>query len=168
MKQANASLSMIAYHFGDTESFVNEAVWRALVQGIPIEVDPNRADGLPLSAIDDWTELLARLIRPRQERELPGFYVGVARLIGQAALFARRRKDLLPVILHLRKIEGTGTFRASQTIWPTGLAIEKPSTPEIAVELPLPPPPPCSPFPVASAALYSRQSGVRRTRRNAA
>ncbi|WP_404477959.1 hypothetical protein [Novosphingobium sp. BL-52-GroH] len=124
-KQANASLSMIAYHFGDTESFVNEAVWRALVQGIPIEVDPNRADGMPLAAIDDWTQLLARLIRPRQEQARPGFYVGVARLIGQAALFARRRKDLLPVILHLRKIEGAGTFRASQTIWPTGLTIER-------------------------------------------
>jgi AcrR family transcriptional regulator len=126
-KQAKASPSMIAYHFGDTESFINEAVWRALIQDIPHEIDPNRMEGTPVGTINDWTSMLANLIRPHQGDVRPGFYVGVARLIGQAALFARRHKDLLPVILHLRKIEGAGTYRASQTIWPSGFAIDRAS-----------------------------------------
>ena len=124
-KRANASLSMIAYHFGDTESFVNETVWRALIEDLPHEVDPNRRGGTPLSTMSDWTGLLANLIRPHEGETPPGFYVGVSRLIGQAALFARRQKNLLPIILHLRKIEGSGTFRASQTIWPQGFTIER-------------------------------------------
>ena len=40
------------------------------------------------------------------------------------ALMARREHGLLPVILHLRRIEGSGTYRASQTIWPEEHRIE--------------------------------------------
>lgn len=125
VKRAGTSMSMIAYHFGDTASFVNEAVWRALMARIPAEVDPYRRDGSRLSSIEEWTEIIARLIRPNQHEWPLGFYVGSARLIGQAALMARREQDLLPVILHLRRIEGTGTFRSAETIWPQQFRIER-------------------------------------------
>ncbi|MFW2829426.1 TetR/AcrR family transcriptional regulator [Sphingomonas sp. ID0503] len=124
-KRANRSLSMITYHFGDTGSFINEAVWRALFKGIPKEIDPNSGGGVAFPTLQEWADRLGELIDPRGDEHPAGFYIGVARLTGQAALQARRVPELKPLILHLRKIEGSGTYRASQTIWPPSCSIAR-------------------------------------------
>lgn len=123
-RRAGGSLSMISYHFGGTAEFVNQAIWRALIKEIPREVNPYRQGGERLGAIELWAELIAGLINPDAQGAKAGFYIGVSRLIGQASLLARRQADLVPIILHLRKIEGAGTHRASQTIWPEDKSID--------------------------------------------
>jgi len=45
---------MIAYHFNDMKTFTNEAIWRALVKGIPGEFDPDTSP----RTFPEWVEFL--------------------------------------------------------------------------------------------------------------
>lgn len=123
--KAAVSSSMIAYHFNDMKSFVNEAVWRALVHGIPRELDPTCDDTEMPTSMTDWFAALEIHTRPRIGTTNAGFYTGFARITGQACLLADTRPSLMPLIEHLRGLEGWGTFRVSQAIDPSGRLVKR-------------------------------------------
>lgn len=114
--KAAVSSSMIAYHFGDMRSFVNEAVWRALVHGIPRELDPTLGNAAIPATLAEWFAALDGHVRPRVGDAPAGFYTGFARITGQACLLAEARGSLMPLVRHLRALEGWGTYRVVQTI----------------------------------------------------
>src|SRR5690606_23194714 len=126
---------MIVYHFGNMANFVNQAVWHALLRDIPKELDPNfnESVGVKQKNMSEWATVLQRLTRPKVDHRPAGFYVDYARLTGQACLLATRRRELWPLVEHLRKIDGWGTFRAGQTVWPTSLLVERGSATAFAV-----------------------------------
>lgn len=113
-EKAAVSSSMIAYHFKDMKSFVNEAVWRALVHGIPPALDPARA-AMP-GTMQEWFEALEGYVRPRIGQTPAGFYTAFARITGQACLLADSRPSLMPLVSHLRALEGWGTFRVARNL----------------------------------------------------
>ncbi len=119
-EKAAVSSSMIAYHFDNMKSFVNEAVWRALVHGIPHELDPNRRDSVMPTSMAGWFDTLDLHVRPSAGDTPAGFYTGFARITGQACLLADSRSSLMPLVQHLRALEGWGTYRVSQSIDPAG------------------------------------------------
>lgn len=127
-KDAGTSQSMISYHFGNLENFVNEAIWRAMLIRIPNEVNPAVSEGRKLESLATWAAFLADLIcagpGPGGAGN-SGFYINIARITGQVSLLAAHRNQLLPVVDHLRNFEGSGSFRASQTIWPTSIRISR-------------------------------------------
>ena len=118
--KAAVSSSMIAYHFKNMRSFVNEAVWRALVQGIPHELDPNRLDSAMPTSMAGWFDALDVHVRPSIGNAPAGFYTSFARITGQACLLADSRSSLMPLVQHLRALEGWGTYRVNQAIKPVG------------------------------------------------
>jgi AcrR family transcriptional regulator len=118
-EKASVSSSMISYHFKDMKSFVNEAVWRALVHGIPRELDPSHDAAEMPGSLDEWFAMLDAHIRPRAGDMPAGFYTGFARITGQACLLADTRSSLMPLVQHLRGLEGWGTYRVSRTIDPS-------------------------------------------------
>lgn len=109
--------SQIIYHFGSFAAFRNQAIWRALMQGLPETIDSKRPhpaafpDGRSLDALD-------AMVTPGSGGANPGYYVGYGRILGQACLAAQVDTGLKPLILHLRAIEGRGIFRASVHDWP--------------------------------------------------
>lgn len=113
-QKAGVSSSMIAYHFKDMKSFVNEAIWRALVQGIPPVLDPGRS-AMP-TTMQQWFEALETYVRPRIGDTPAGFYTVFARITGQACLLADSRPSLMPLVHHLRALEGWGTHRVALSI----------------------------------------------------
>ena len=113
-QNAGVSSSMIAYHFKDMKSFVNEAIWRALVQGIPPVLDPGRA-AMP-TTMQQWFEALETYVRPSIGDTAAGFYTVFARITGQACLLAGSRPSLMPLVHHLRALEGWGTHRVALSI----------------------------------------------------
>jgi len=115
-QKAGVSSSMIAYHFKDMKSFVNEAIWRALVQGIPPVLDPGRS-AMP-TTMQQWFEALETYVRPRIGDTPAGFYTVFARITGQACLLADSRPSLMPLVHHLRALEGWGTYRVALSIQP--------------------------------------------------
>lgn len=117
-EKAGVSSSMIAYHFNDMKSFVNEAVWRALVYGIPAELDPDRGGGMMPTTMQSWFDALEIYVRPRIGNAPAGFYTGFARITGQACLLADSRPSLMPLVRHLRALEGWGTYRVGQALNP--------------------------------------------------
>jgi len=125
-KDAKTSSSMIAYHFGNLDAFVNEAIWRALVIDIPNEVNPAIAGGKKQKTMTEWSKFLSTLItRSQTSTKNAGFYINVARITGQASLLAQHRSEILPIIDHLRTFEGSGSYRASKTIWPSTIKIDR-------------------------------------------
>jgi len=125
-KDAKTSSSMIPYHFGNLDTFVNEAIWRALLINIPNEVNPAIADGKKQKDVAEWSAVLSLLItHPRTKVKRAGFYINVARITGEVSLLARQRLELLPIVDHLRNFEGSGSFRASKSIWPAELPLDR-------------------------------------------
>jgi AcrR family transcriptional regulator len=125
-KEAKTSSSMIAYHFGNLDTFVNEAIWRALLINIPNEVNPAIAGGQKQKNVAEWSAVLSILItRPRTKVKRAGFYINVARITGEVSLLARQRLELLPIVDHLRNFEGSGSFRASKSIWPDAISLDR-------------------------------------------
>lgn len=122
-QKAGVSSSMIAYHFKDMKSFVNEAIWRALVQGIPPVLDPGRAT-MP-TTMQQWFEALETYVHPRIGDLPAGFYTVFARITGQACLLADSRPSLMPLVHHLRALEGWGTYRVAQSIQPENTLIAR-------------------------------------------
>lgn len=114
-QRANVSSSMIAYHFNDMKTFTNEAIWRALVKGIPGEFDPDSLVTLPRT-IPEWVEFLhATLLTPPSETQV-GFYVRFSRMTAEASLLACSEHTLVPLMAYLREIDGWGTYRLSRNI----------------------------------------------------
>ncbi|MGQ2942479.1 MAG: TetR/AcrR family transcriptional regulator [Blastomonas fulva] len=122
-QKAGVSSSMIAYHFKDMKSFVNEAIWRALVQGIPPVLDPGRA-AMP-TTMQQWFEALETYVRPRIGETAAGFYTVFARITGQACLLADSRPSLMALVHHLRALEGWGTHRVVLSIHPQNTIIAR-------------------------------------------
>lgn len=117
-ERADVSSSMIAYHFKDMQSFVNEAVWLALVHGIPHELDPSHQDSAMPTSMEGWFDTLAMHVRPSAGDAPAGFYTSFARITGQACLLADQRPSVMPLVRHLRALEGWGTYRVSMAIEP--------------------------------------------------
>lgn len=124
-KLADMSSSMINYHFGSMSNFINQAVWHALQRDIPHEFEPIVDPALKQKDMREWATVLQRLTRPAAGKTSAGFYSNYARLSGQASLLAVKNKQLGSLIEHLRRIDGWGTYRAGQTIWPSTLAVRR-------------------------------------------
>jgi AcrR family transcriptional regulator len=120
-KNAGTSLSMITYHFKDGQAFLNRTIWQALWGPVPSEVDPRVERSVADQSLDGWIDAVASMIAV-PDPDAPGYYVGVARLIGQAALAARRHPELAPLIRQLRRIAGAGTFNA-RSLWQSDVTI---------------------------------------------
>lgn len=115
-KKAGVSGSMIIYHFGSMAAFENQAIWRAMAIGVPDATNPE-ADAANTSTLTKWARVLGQTILPAQSDRKAGFYCAYARMTGEVALLSRRKPEFLPLIEHLRTLEGWASFGASQTIW---------------------------------------------------
>jgi AcrR family transcriptional regulator len=117
-KAVGVSTAMIPYHFKDMRSFTTQAIWHALVQDIPVQLDPDHEnEGLPRN-LADWLGILDTLLQSATAERDAGFYVSFARLTGEASLMAGRNPALLPLIEYLRGLEGWGTYRVGRAIEP--------------------------------------------------
>ncbi len=110
------STSAIAYHFKDMKNFRNRAIWRALVNGIPSQLDPERPAIEQPRNIYQWLETLDDMLEPGTNERPPGFYIGFARLTGQVCLLSHHDRSLVPLISYLRALEGWGTYHVSRNI----------------------------------------------------
>lgn len=118
-KLAGASPSMIVYHFGDMHTFAQEAIWRALLHRLPHEFDPEKSVIDRAEDRSHWARRMADMICPAPDGAGDaGFYVGYSRLTGQATLLASHQPELTPLVYHLRCLEGFGTYRLRDVIWP--------------------------------------------------
>lgn len=108
--------SMITYHFNDMKNFVTQAIWRALVQDIPVQLDPDDDQAQQPANLSEWLGILDGLLQPVGPERDTGFYVSFSRLTGEACLMARRNPALLPLLRYLRGLEGWGTYRVSRSI----------------------------------------------------
>ena len=124
-KLAGVASSMMNYHFGNMSNFINQAVWHALQRDIPHEFEPIVDPKLKQKDMREWATVLQRLTRPPAGDATAGFYNNYARLSGQASLLAVKNKQLGSLIEHLRRIDGWGTYRAGQTIWPATLTVRR-------------------------------------------
>ena len=115
-RAVGVSTSIITYHFNDMKTFVTQAIWQALVQGIPVQLNPEHENEQQPSDLQEWLGILDQLLQPRQADRPAGYYVGFSRLTGEACLMAKRNPALLPLIVYLRGLEGWGTYRVSQAI----------------------------------------------------
>ena len=122
---AQASPSAITYHFGDMERFIDEAIWSALLRGIPRELDPaSTLDNAP-GTMEQWLGRLVGLLHPRRPDAEAGFYTNFARITGEMCLLVASRPALRPLAHHLRALEGWGTHRASRHLTDPSLAIRR-------------------------------------------
>lgn len=115
-RNAGVSSSAIAYYFKDMKTFRNRAIWRALVNGIPSQLDP---EGYPVeqpSDLDQWLVTLEDLLDVGEDDRPAGFYIGFARLTAQACLLSNHDCSLLPLVAYLRELEGWGTYRVSRNV----------------------------------------------------
>lgn len=124
-KKAGVSSAAIAYHFGNMANFTNEALWHVLLRELPAQFDPNKTARIKQTSLTEWVQSLRRLTRSKTEEKAPGFYNEYSRLTGQACLLARRDNSLLPLIKHLRQIDGWGTYRSGNTYWPDALHVDR-------------------------------------------
>jgi AcrR family transcriptional regulator len=122
---AQTSSSMIAYHFGGSSNFLCKAIWRAMLHDVPKLLDPAIQAESRRDEIDDWAAVAMGMVQPGVGDNEPGFYLGYTRITGQAALLAARQPELIPLIRHLRIIEGTGTYRASRLYWPNSTSFDE-------------------------------------------
>lgn len=115
-KNAGVSSSAIAYYFKDMKTFRNRAIWRALVNGIPSQLDP---EGYPVEQPRDlrqWLVTLDGLLDLGEDDRPAGFYIGFARLTAQACLLSNHDSSLQPLVAYLRELEGWGTYRVSRNV----------------------------------------------------
>ena len=110
-RQCGTSASAIAYHFGDMENLRTQAIWHALVIGLPTQFDSDQPSAPPAAGLPEWLKTLDALLDPGTPGGAPGFYVGFSRLTGQTCLMATRDPSLVPLVRYLRSLEGWGTFR---------------------------------------------------------
>lgn len=115
-KNIGVSTSAIAYYFSDMKSFRNRVIWRALVRGIPSQLDPERPATEQPSTLSRWLEILDPMLQPGFDEKRPGFYFTFARLTGQACLMSLHDTSLVPLIAYLRALEGWGTYHVSRNI----------------------------------------------------
>lgn len=112
---AGASTSMIVYHFGNTERFAEQAIWAALLQNLPPALDYEAAVSCERQDVDAWSACLLRMLGIG---DADAFYVRYARIVGQTCLLARNNPAFVPLVRHLRILEGAGIHHASRTEWP--------------------------------------------------
>ncbi|MCP5301539.1 MAG: TetR/AcrR family transcriptional regulator [Pseudomonadales bacterium] len=124
-KKAGVSSAMIAYHFDNMANFVNEALWHALLREKPSEFNAKDLNSIKQKNKVEWARVLKRLTRPKTGNTKAGFYSDYAKLTGQACLLASRQESLYPLIEHLRRIGGWGTFKSGQTFWPDSLVVKR-------------------------------------------
>ncbi|EZP82944.1 transcriptional regulator BetI [Novosphingobium resinovorum] len=110
------SPSIIAYHFGGMSNFRNQAMWRAMIHKVADPLNPYSAKDKPLT-LEDWAEGMANAISPADGSGDNGFYVSFARTIGEVALLSGREPELLPLVEHLRILDGTASYQAGRGIW---------------------------------------------------
>lgn len=115
-KNAGVSSSAIAYYFKDMKTFRSRAIWRALVSGIPSQLDPEGYLVEQPSDLDQWLVTLEGLLDVGENERPAGFYIGFARLTAQACLLSSHDCSLLPLVAYLRELEGWGTYRVSRNI----------------------------------------------------
>lgn len=117
-RDAEVSPSLVNYHWGDFASFTRDAIWRALLHGLPRML--TQAGDRSLSG-DEWQVQLQAAIRPGG-----GFYVNYARILGQLGMEAARDPQFAPLLAWLRAIEGSGIHSASHSAWPGHLQLGRP------------------------------------------
>lgn len=122
-RKAGVSASMVAYHFGNMKAFVNEAIWRALMKGIPVDLDPDNKNGSMPSSLDEWFTMIDEHVRSEAGEVPAGFYTGFSRISGEACLLARFQPQITELVGHLRALEGWGTFRVSSHLKEAGYRI---------------------------------------------
>jgi len=115
-RDVGVSTSAIAYYFKDMKGFRNTAIWRALISGIPGQLDPERPTTIQPRDLGQWLATLDTLLEPGTDGTPPGFYVGFSRLTAQACLLSCNDPSLVPLISYLRALEGWGTYRVSRNI----------------------------------------------------
>ena len=63
-RNIGVSASAIAYYFKDMKSFRNRAIWCALVNGIPSQLDPDNPNAEQPRHLSQWLETLDAMLRP--------------------------------------------------------------------------------------------------------
>jgi len=124
-KKAGASSAMIGYHFGNMANFTNQAIWHVLMREIPASLDPKENPQVKQKNNAEWLHALKRLISIESEAGRAGFYTQYARTTGQACLLSARQHALHPLIEHLRRIDGWGTYRSGKSVWPETMAVAR-------------------------------------------
>lgn len=114
--RAGVSGSLIAYHFGDMKALTIQAIWRALVQGIPSQLSPAGDSASFPKSLDEWLRILESMLKVSRDDEATGFYISVSQLSAEACLLAGQNPELMPLVRYLRGLEGWGTYRVSQSI----------------------------------------------------
>ena len=116
--KAGVSGSLIAYHFGDMKTLTIQAIWRALVQGIPSQLDPSGDLSSFPTSLEDWLAILEAMLEVGKDGTDAGFYISVSQLSAEACFLVGENPQLMPLVNYLRGLEGWGTFRVSQSIPP--------------------------------------------------
>ncbi len=115
-RNVGVSGSAISYYFGDMKTFRNRAIWRALMHNIPDPLNPQNPVGGQPRTMAQWLRTLDAMLQPATEDKPSGFYIGVARMTAQTCMLSRHDRALVPLISHLRAIEGWSTYRVSKTV----------------------------------------------------
>lgn len=115
-REAGVSTSAVAYYFNDMKTFRQQAIWRALVVGIPRQLNPESSAVEQPRDLDAWLDMIDDLLSVDPETRDGGFYVSFARLTGQACLLSCQDPSLRPLVAYLRALEGWGTWRATRAI----------------------------------------------------
>jgi AcrR family transcriptional regulator len=132
--KAGVSTAMIIYHFGDMEQFTVEAIWHALLNGLPAYLDDSNPARPVRQTDEEWPNVLAKtLVSSGGGACASGFYIGYSRIVGQTCLRARHHPNLVTLVRYLRLIEGSGMHHASQTSWPPTLALDRGRATVIAI-----------------------------------
>lgn len=113
--RAGVSGSLIAYHYKDMRNLTTQAVWHALVQGIPVQLDPEGDAAAFPATLSEWFATLETMLQVGSDQP-QGFYIGLSRLSSEACLLAGRNPEMVPLISYLRGLEGWGTYRVSQSL----------------------------------------------------
>lgn len=114
--EAGVAPSIIPYHFKNMNALTTQAIWRALVQGIPAQFDPDDESSQFPNSFTTWLGMIEDMMQVKAHQDNAGFYISVSRLSAEACLLAGRDRQFLPLIAYLRGLEGWGTYRASQAI----------------------------------------------------
>lgn len=122
--RAGVSGSLIAYHFGDMKTLTSKAIWQALVQGIPAQLDPAGDRSTFPRSLCEWFDALEAMLSV-SDTGTSGFYISVSMLSASACLLACSNHELMPLVTYLRGLEGWGTYRVSQALPSTGGVIRR-------------------------------------------
>lgn len=125
-----ASPSMIVYHFGNNATFLSQAIWAALLGNLPTMLDNAARDAGPREDMAAWRIRMAGLLGAAQG---DAFYVRYTRILGQTCLLAQHDASMIPLVRHLRMLEGTGIHHASETVWPRAVALTRAQSTAFAI-----------------------------------